>query len=1174
MSAIFSVQRYLPTLSTIKLHVICNILLFSLMTSSAYCENFYSSIKRFSASDGLPDLTIYSMAKDKNGFLWLGTPSGLVRYDGYEFRRYSKDVNSLYPLAMSGAGQIFIDSKERYWVGSWGGGLALYSKEMKLLGKYNKNVLANSDTISSSTNSSSTRSKIQSSLKSNMVQTIFEDSDGDIWVGSNGGGLALFIPETNSFKSYLVDKTKADSISHNRIWSIVEQQPGILWIATSDGLNKFDKNTETFTRYYHDPSNSNSNSLTHSLVRALHVVHSQDKNNDIKSTLWVGMEKGLGIFDTQTEKFIDISPENTAIYAPINRIRQDKNNHLWIGTRNGLYQYDLNKRKFKMLANKNKSSDENNYRFFKSDNIKDIIFDSSGLLWLANYNGGLIKIDLKPVIFEKIDKYVAENGSRQTLNGVLAVYVDSENVLWLGTKEGLFYRDNETNFITRFKSSNKLSHLSFETINENKSGELWLGGPGGLHKIDQQRKTMTDQNKLLKKIMTKRVRTILFDNNENLWIGTKYSGIVMINGVDEKSTTIFTADDTVSGSLNSNEISSIYQDSFNRIWIGMDVGGLARLDRENNKFVKYVHQPKFKNSISDDAITTIYQTQDGDIWVGTKQTLNRYNPDNDSFEHFGVTDGLINSHIKSMFEDDFGVLWLSTNAGISQLDVSRKRFINYTLHHDLQEDRIFEGSVYKGQDGSLFFGGIGGLTKITPSQVMPNTHIPSVVITDVWVDNELSSQYMFDQEHPINLSFDIKNIKFRFAAIDLQQPDNNLHSYKLVGFDDHWSQASNFQTASYTNLDPGTYYFEVKGSNNSNLWNPEVSSVKLIINPPWWQRWWAYTIYILLLLSVVLIFFRLHRYKVLLERRLNLKLEQKVIERTVELEQQKLAVVVKNEEILATQQQLAQSEKMASLGTLTAGVAHEINNPTNYASVAVYMMKGEIITIKSFLKQLAGGDKADIEIIEAFDEKFAKLEDLTQTVSEGTSRIKTIVEDLRTFSRIGNVEESQVHISELILSTVKLVQTQYHDITITTQLDYDPWLTCYPSKLNQVFMNLIVNACQAVEDKLEQNFEQNLEQNLKPEPLEITSQKTKGQVTITSAQEGNNLVINFKDNGCGMNEATKTKIFDPFFTTKEPGKGTGLGLAISFGIIEDHKGTLEVNSVVGEGTMFCVCLPI
>ncbi|NQY66010.1 MAG: hypothetical protein HRT38_20485, partial [Alteromonadaceae bacterium] len=580
----------------------------------------------------------------------------------------------------------------------------------------------------------------------------------------------------------------------------------ILWVATSDGLNKFDKNKEVFTRYYHEPSNSVS--LSHSLIRTLHVVKNKDKINDTnqyaKNTLWVGTEKGLGIFDIQTESFTAINPESSSIDISVTRIRQDKNHHLLIGTLSGLYQYDLKNKKFIVLSNEKTLANKKNYRLFNSDNIRAMLIDSSGLLWLANFDSGLVKIDSKPAVFENRSDYVTKNGSVLNLPPVLATYVDREKVLWLVTKEAIFYKNNKTGFIIRFMFPAKFTDIDLGAIDENKSGELWFGGQSGLYKIDKKRKRITVQNKLLEKIKIKNINTIMFDNNDRLWIGTVHSGLIRIDESHKNLITIYNADGNASGSLNSNNIKSIYQDNFNRIWVGTNGGGLARLDPGNKEFVKYVHQSNFKNSISDNVITTIYQTKDGDIWIGTKRSLDRYNPDNDIFEHFDVAYGLANVNIKAMVEDDFGALWLSTNAGISQLGNTRKRFINYDYNHELQEVNFVYRSVSKGKNGSVFFGGHSGITKVTPAQAELNKHIPAVVITDVWIDNELSNQHLSDDKKLINLNFDIKNIKFRFAALDFKEPGNNMYSFRLVGFDDEWSQASNLRTASYTNLVPDT----------------------------------------------------------------------------------------------------------------------------------------------------------------------------------------------------------------------------------------------------------------------------------------------------------------------------------------------------------------------------------
>ncbi len=249
-------------------------------------------------------------------------------------------------------------------------------------------------------------------------------------------------------------------------------------------------------------------------------------------------------------------------------------------------------------------------------------------------------------------------------------------------------------------------------------------------------------------------------------------------------------------------------------------------------------------------------------------------------------------------------------------------------------------------------------------------------------------------------------------------------------------------------------------------------------------------------------------------------------------------------------------EKMSSLGTLTAGVAHEINNPVNFTNAAVYMMKEEIVIIKGFLKDLAGGDKADEKVLQSFDDKFAKLIGLTNTATEGSNRIKTIVQDLRLFSRLDNEQQEKITLAGILKSTKHLVKTQYNEIEITLDVVADPLINGFPAKLSQVFMNIIVNACQAIESRQELN------------------EQLIGNINISLYEKNSYAYIEFQDNGCGMDEETLQKVFDPFFTTKAVGSGTGLGMAISFGIIEEQGGLIDIISVINEGSLITIKLPI
>ncbi|MFT4926186.1 MAG: signal transduction histidine kinase [Phenylobacterium sp.] len=218
------------------------------------------------------------------------------------------------------------------------------------------------------------------------------------------------------------------------------------------------------------------------------------------------------------------------------------------------------------------------------------------------------------------------------------------------------------------------------------------------------------------------------------------------------------------------------------------------------------------------------------------------------------------------------------------------------------------------------------------------------------------------------------------------------------------------------------------------------------------------------------------------------------------------------------------------------------------------MMDDEIVKIKALLTELAGGDKADPEVLQSFEQMFASLDDLKDTAIEGTRRIKKIVEGLRFFTHLDATEQKEVAVADLIESTVHLIRTQYNEIDIKIELGCNAYILCFPSKLGQVLMNIIINACQAVED---------------------CSGEVKGEVIVSTQQAvANRLKISIKDNGAGMDEATMNRVFEPFFTTKEVGRGTGLGMAISFGIIQEHDGTIDIASTVGVGTTMDICLPM
>lgn len=302
-------------------------------------------------------------------------------------------------------------------------------------------------------------------------------------------------------------------------------------------------------------------------------------------------------------------------------------------------------------------------------------------------------------------------------------------------------------------------------------------------------------------------------------------------------------------------------------------------------------------------------------------------------------------------------------------------------------------------------------------------------------------------------------------------------------------------------------------------------------------------------------------------KRQNIELEQRVDERTLELQEANEELQVTLDNLKETQSQLVDSEKMASLGQLTAGIAHEINNPINFVTSNITPLRRDLADIYEIVQAYSNINMVDIAVeYKKAKEKEQELEfDYLQTeinslvdgISEGANRTKEIVQGLRTFSRLDEDTAKQANLHENLRSTLVLLNNKISgEIKIEEIFDSQIGdIECYPGKLNQVFMNILNNAIYAVQHK-------SYEENETP------------TVTIKTEREGSEIIVTISDNGIGMSTETQKKIFEPFFTTKDVGEGTGLGMSIVFKIIQKHNGNVAMHSKLGSGTDFSIHLPI
>ncbi len=1095
-----------------------------LNTIGPFAEGEHMSFKHISTDKGLSQGTIFCITKDKKGFMWFGTEDGLNRYDGYNFKVFkseknsgSKEENSLPDRFIL---SIYEDDAGMLWIGTQAGLVKFDPAIEKFTSYYNKD--------GDSKNLSQYR-----------VTCIYGDNqDRFIWIGTREGGLNRFDPIKKIFEHFHFDAGE----SENSITCITKDKSGMLWVGTKNGLNRFDPNSDpknpkfnTYPFNTNDANSENKNSIT-----CIKIANQSE-------TFWVGTRCGL-------YRFIPPNDEGAQCFIPglaslselfISSIFECKSGDLLIGTRTaGLYKYNkkgkLQQYKFDHLKSDSLSAND----------IRSIYEDKSGFLWIGTFGKGINTFNPLMKTFEFHNDF--------SIPEVSSVYEDTKGNIWIGTSIGIYEYDYKNETFSPFNESAELKTYYVSAIYEDHSNNIWLGTYKGLIKLDRQKKSLVEWKSIFSNstgYSKTRILSICEDPREYLWLGTYDKGLIVLDK-DRKFFARYTSKDSA---LKWDEIPRLYVDKNKTIWIVTNGGGIYKCTI-NNKEVKFT---SYNNTKIDKHINAIIEDYKGNIWIGTWDGLYeilRTDSGLEKVEVFQEEDGLPSGMIYGLLSDNSGYIWISTPRGISRLNPNEKEnpelFKNFNFNGDLGETEAWLGAYHKNKNGRMYFGCNYGFYFFDPTQVQDDKNPPDVVLTDFLISNKSVlpdwkeensplKKMIYAQTDIIELSPGGNFFSLEFAALNYTSSRKNKYRYKLEGYDKDWieTDAQN-RRATYTNLDPGDYEFQVIGINSDGIKSTNPATVKIRILPTFLQTKLAK---ILLIAAGVIVIF-------LIWSALTKKMLQK---KAQELDLAHKNLRQKHEELKSTQAQLVQSEKMASLGLIVAGVAHEINNPASFSHTSAYNLERDLIKLNTFIEQLAG-DEADAEILNAFKEKFEPLYKHISTIKEGTKRIGDIIKDLRTFSRMEKSEMQHFNLQEGLQVTLNLVKAYYRD-TIDFITDFQPGIEIEGSaaELNQVFMNLLTNGCYAILEKQKLNGE-----------------KTGGKFTIRMRKEMGLAVIVFQDSGIGMTKEVQEKIFDPFFTTKPVGEGTGLGLSISYAIIKKHNGRIKVESEIGKGTTVTLYLPL
>ena len=1053
----------------------------------------------FNIQNGLIMNNVEYIHIDMDGFVWLGTYAGLQRFDGYEFRNYTYDPNNPSSISDNFISTIFEDDSANLWIGTSANGLNVFNKNLEAFRNF-RHEPDNANSLAS--NSIPRASKV-----------ITQDSDGYVWVNTNAGLNRIHCGEF-TFESYYGDFSGQ---------LVFDKSESALWIG-GDQLKKFELKSRKLSYYDSGPVTS--------------IILDSENN------IWLGNRSGALIYNKKIDMLIPLQEyleregymDWNSVIRPgeaVGNFYEDYRGNIWFSIKDQLVHLDKKQKKIEVLAH-----EPDNVNSPTGSSISGIYGNKSGMIWISYLNQGVSKVNIN---LKKFNVYRKMPGDPNSLSGntIRSVCLDNKQHLWVGTYDNGLNRINlQTNETRHYRHNsqdpNSIVSDYITAIHVDRTGRLWIGSFNrGICYADNKYTTLKTDFNRVDMLSDMEIHEFTEDPAGRIWISSQ-DGFFIYDG-DEFSQ--YGGLENQLPEVRDLNIQSVVFEPPNLFWLATWNSGICRLWINTGplnvsvpgKDVLEIYDRLLdqNSNLIDNKFITIHQGQDGTIWLGSfLNGLIRVTETDMGLEFikYDKSAGAPDNSVYGLTSDRQGNIWLSTNNGLGRFDPETEQFRNYYMSDGLQSNSFMWDASFRGSDGQLFFGGVNGLNAFFPEDIIESIVLPKVFISKLIINNQeveigdafhgkviLEKGISYTEE--IILSHRDPVFSLEFTAMDNVNPAEVQYQYKLEGFDNDWIlTGAEERSVRYTNLNAGSYIFQVKASNSDGAWNEVPATLGITILPPWWKSWWAITTYVGIFILLLIAFrkFILVRAQLIHEA----KMEHLEREKTEEMYQMKLRFFT--------------------------NISHEFRTPLT-------LILGPL---QKIIKDL--GD----------DRRFSRQ---ITTIRRNSDRLFRLIDQVIEFRRI---ETNRIRLNAAegdIIKFLRELTDSFEDIACerSISLDFNSDLEACEiwydeNKVDKIVYNLLSNAFKFTPDKgsILVNFSLARQPDLVEKYVEISI-------------EDNGIGISEEDLQHIFDRYFRVENPDSFVQT-----GSGIGLSLTRELTELHSGKIEVSSRLGKGTSFRVLLPL